>query len=207
MEGRCNSSSSLSSASSFGSCSALRAAIPKSPPPPPPPPGLDLYGKRRQMVKLQVLEREIGLLQEELKSLDGLQPASRSCRELDTFIGAKQDPFIAKNQDGRKSHHFWNRIWGKCRFNLAWVCCFGGCLPHRCACNPSSNSKFHGSNCRCLKKTLHLNCCSFPRLSYPSFGCCCFKLCPCKCKKVSFCPNCCCNPCRLFDGCTCYWII
>ncbi|KAH7547070.1 hypothetical protein FEM48_Zijuj01G0268000 [Ziziphus jujuba var. spinosa] len=123
MERRCNSSSSLSSASSFGSCSALRAAIPKSPPPPPPPPGLDLYGKRRQMVKLQVLEREIGLLQlqirlslecpksytfkvflrsssgsdgtelkqclhiEELKSLDGLQPASRSCRELDTFIG------------------------------------------------------------------------------------------------------------------------
>lgn len=59
MEGRCNSSSSLSSASSFGSCSALRAASPKSPP----PPGLDLYGKRRQMVKLQVLEREIGLLQ------------------------------------------------------------------------------------------------------------------------------------------------
>ncbi|XP_060668869.1 guanine nucleotide-binding protein subunit gamma 3 isoform X5 [Ziziphus jujuba] len=89
MEGRCNSSSSLSSASSFGSCSALRAAIPKSPPPPPPPPGLDLYGKRRQMVKLQVLEREIGLLQEELKSLDGLQPASRSCRELDTFIGIR----------------------------------------------------------------------------------------------------------------------
>ncbi|KAF3452017.1 hypothetical protein FNV43_RR08113 [Rhamnella rubrinervis] len=98
MEGRCNSSSSLSSTSSFGSGSALRATSPKSPPPP--PPGFDLYGKRRQVVKLQVLEREIGLLQEELKSLDGLQPASRSCKELDAFIGAKQDPFIAKYDFG-----------------------------------------------------------------------------------------------------------
>lgn len=59
MDGGCNSSSSLSSTSSFGSGSALRATSLKSPP----PLGLDLFGKRRQAVKLQVLEREIGLLQ------------------------------------------------------------------------------------------------------------------------------------------------
>jgi hypothetical protein len=42
----------------FGS-SAVETMNPKSPP----PPRLDSFGKRRQMLKVQVLEREIGLLQ------------------------------------------------------------------------------------------------------------------------------------------------
>ncbi|XP_059459349.1 guanine nucleotide-binding protein subunit gamma 3-like isoform X3 [Corylus avellana] len=75
---------------------------PKSPPRP--YGRLDSFGKRRQMLKVQVLEREIGLLQEELKSLEGLQPSSRSCKELETFVGAKPDPFITTNQEMHKSH-------------------------------------------------------------------------------------------------------
>ncbi|XP_028752202.1 guanine nucleotide-binding protein subunit gamma 3 isoform X2 [Neltuma alba] len=55
---------------------------PLSPRSPPPPGLLDFYGKRKQMVKIQVLEREIALLQEELKSLEGLHPASRCCKEV-----------------------------------------------------------------------------------------------------------------------------
>lgn len=58
MEGRSHSSSS-SSGSSLGNSPELRPKCPKSPP----PGALDLYGKRRQTVKVQVLEREIGLLQ------------------------------------------------------------------------------------------------------------------------------------------------
>lgn len=44
---------------------ACRSSLVMSPmgPRSPPAAALDLYGKRRQMVKVQVLEREIGLLQ------------------------------------------------------------------------------------------------------------------------------------------------
>ncbi|KAF7843607.1 putative G-protein gamma [Senna tora] len=64
--------------------------------PPPLALQLDFYGKRRQMLKIQVLDREIALLQEELKSLEGLHPASRCCKELDTFVGCSSDPFTPK---------------------------------------------------------------------------------------------------------------
>ncbi|KAJ0007006.1 hypothetical protein Pint_29151 [Pistacia integerrima] len=59
-----------------------------------PPACVDLYGKRRQMVKVQVLEREIGQLQEELKTVEDLQLASRCCKEVDEFVRAKVDPLI-----------------------------------------------------------------------------------------------------------------
>ncbi|KAF3958045.1 hypothetical protein CMV_017001 [Castanea mollissima] len=112
--------------------------------------GFDLYGKRRLVLKVHALEREIGLLEEELKSLDGMQPASICCQELDTFIVAKPDPFIAKNQDIQKSHNFWKRIWAKCCLKLPWVCCFSGCqirlkLPNLCV------------SCRPFSKGVHVN--------------------------------------------------
>ncbi|KAL2336422.1 hypothetical protein Fmac_010868 [Flemingia macrophylla] len=62
---------------------------PKSPPPGP----VDFHSKRKQMGKIQVLETEIGLLQEELKSLEGIHPASRCCKELYAFVGSVSDPF------------------------------------------------------------------------------------------------------------------
>ncbi|KAL2554002.1 Guanine nucleotide-binding protein subunit gamma 3 [Forsythia ovata] len=50
---------------------------PKSPPKYP-----DLYGKRRGLLNVQMIQREIGFLEEELKSVEGLQPASRACKDV-----------------------------------------------------------------------------------------------------------------------------
>ncbi|KAJ1407077.1 G-protein gamma-like domain [Sesbania bispinosa] len=90
-----------------GANSMEKLMSPKSP-----LPGLvDFHGKRKQMVKIQVLEREIGMLQEELKSLEGLQPASRCCKELDAFVGSISDPFTpTRKQTVTESHHFKKQI-------------------------------------------------------------------------------------------------
>ncbi|KAH1056982.1 hypothetical protein J1N35_035047 [Gossypium stocksii] len=58
----------------------LHPPSPKSPPKYP-----DLYGKRRERAKVQMLEREISFLEEELKSIEGFQPASRYCKEYAQF--------------------------------------------------------------------------------------------------------------------------
>ncbi|KAF5793427.1 putative G-protein gamma [Helianthus annuus] len=55
---------------------------------------VDLYGKRRQVAKVQVLEREIGLLQDEIKSLAELEVASRCCKELEDYVEATPDPLV-----------------------------------------------------------------------------------------------------------------
>ncbi|TKY64252.1 Guanine nucleotide-binding protein subunit gamma 3 [Spatholobus suberectus] len=149
MDGGYNSTTSLSS-------SMEQLMRPKSP-----LPGLvDFHGKRRQMVKIQVLEREIGLLQEELKSLEGLHPASRCCKELDAFVGSVSDPFTpTRKQTLSKSHHFRKQI------SLPGACCSNSCLLHKkmakgCwACCSSSNSECCG--CSCLKSASRCaqNCC------------------------------------------------
>ncbi|XP_075663612.1 uncharacterized protein LOC142633281 [Castanea sativa] len=184
--------------------------------------GFDLYGKRRLVLKVHALEREIGLLEEELKSLDGMQPASICCQELDTFIVAKPDPFIAKNQDIQKPHHFWKRIWAKCCLKLPWVCCFSGCqirlkLPNLCvSCRPC---KFQWPGCCCFKKISCQRCCCFKKISCQTccnclknlclpWSCCCFKRCSCKCSKVNLCSGCLknsCLPCSCcsFKRCSC----
>ncbi|GJU75927.1 guanine nucleotide-binding protein subunit gamma 3-like protein [Tanacetum coccineum] len=59
---------------------------------------VDLYGKRRQIAKVQVLEREIGLLQDEIKSLAELELASRCCKELEDYVEATPDPLVALNK-------------------------------------------------------------------------------------------------------------
>ncbi|KAK7328808.1 hypothetical protein VNO77_22932 [Canavalia gladiata] len=64
----------------------------------------DLYGKRREMARVQMLEREISFLEEELKSSEGLQPASRCCKEITEFVVANSDPLTKKN---RRSSRFW----------------------------------------------------------------------------------------------------
>ncbi|KAF2323631.1 hypothetical protein GH714_036386 [Hevea brasiliensis] len=87
MMGGCSNSCSSSSSRGSSSLAAPPPWCPKS------PPGcLDLFGKGRQLVKVQILEREIGLLQEELKTVEGLQPASRCCKEygLMTLLGLNQ---------------------------------------------------------------------------------------------------------------------
>ncbi|KAG6468413.1 hypothetical protein ZIOFF_073098 [Zingiber officinale] len=57
------------------------APSPKSPPRYP-----DLCGRRRLQLQLQILNREIGFIEEELQSLEGSQPVSRCCKEYDLLI-------------------------------------------------------------------------------------------------------------------------
>ncbi|KAH0907004.1 hypothetical protein HID58_038831, partial [Brassica napus] len=80
--------------------SALPPPRPKSPPEYP-----DLYGKRREAARVQMLEREIGYLeakvvdllnlgsyyiQGEIKFIEGVQPASRCCKEVSDFVTTKE---------------------------------------------------------------------------------------------------------------------
>ncbi|KAH1216377.1 Guanine nucleotide-binding protein subunit gamma 3 [Glycine max] len=60
------------------------SSVPSLPPPSPksPPEYPDLYGKRRETARVHMLEREITFLEEELKSVEGLQAASRCCKEI-----------------------------------------------------------------------------------------------------------------------------
>ncbi|XP_050231349.1 guanine nucleotide-binding protein subunit gamma 3-like isoform X1 [Mercurialis annua] len=159
------------------SSSCLSAVCPKSP-----PGGLDLFGKRRQLVKVQILEREIGLLQEELKSVEGLQPASRSCKELNDFVGAKPDPLVSiGNEEAHKSHLCWKKLCGP------WICCFSSCqhnlkTPKCCTCCPMSN--YYKLNfCSCSEKP------SCTGLSWPTCRCC-LNSSLCSCKKLNHCCSC-----------------
>ncbi|KAK8553375.1 hypothetical protein V6N13_062183 [Hibiscus sabdariffa] len=73
----------------FSFVQPLHPPCPKSPPSYP-----DLYGKRREKDKVQMLEREISFLEDDLKSVEGFQPASRYCKEVTDFVMANSDPFI-----------------------------------------------------------------------------------------------------------------
>ncbi|KAM7254454.1 hypothetical protein ACFE04_003834 [Oxalis oulophora] len=96
-----------------------------------PPGSFDLYGKRRQIIKLQSLEREIGLLQEEVKFVQTLQPSSRCCKELDDFIGANPDPLIATtNLEIQQSSGFLKRLRGRFSVNKRWIWCLGNWWLH-----------------------------------------------------------------------------
>ncbi|CAH8352385.1 unnamed protein product [Eruca vesicaria subsp. sativa] len=62
---------------------------PKSPPEYP-----DLYGKRREAARVQMLEREIGFLEAKIKFVEGVQPASKCCKEVSDYVVANSDPLI-----------------------------------------------------------------------------------------------------------------
>ncbi|KAF1887509.1 hypothetical protein Lal_00040563 [Lupinus albus] len=113
---------SLSIFSLFLNCKTLMAtpiarssssSIPSLPPPLPksPPDYPDLYGKRREMARVQMLEREISFLEEELKFVEGLQPASRCCKEMADFVIANSDPLLPSNKKNRRSCRFWKWLW------------------------------------------------------------------------------------------------
>ncbi|CAI8610979.1 unnamed protein product [Vicia faba] len=97
--------------------SSSSSSIPSLPPPSPksPPEYPDLYGKRREMAKVQMLEREISFLEEELKSVEGLQPASRCCKEVADYVVVNSDPLLPSNKKNRRSCRFWKWL---CRMPL-----------------------------------------------------------------------------------------
>ncbi|KAJ8471750.1 hypothetical protein OPV22_026093 [Ensete ventricosum] len=98
------------------------APRPKSPPKYP-----DLCGRRRLQLELQMLNREIGFIEEELQSLEGVQPVSRCCKEVNEFVGIKPDPLMPINKRRHTSCCLWRWLRSKLCFNLSWICCLSGC--------------------------------------------------------------------------------
>ncbi|KAI3789970.1 hypothetical protein L2E82_02778 [Cichorium intybus] len=200
---------------------ALPVPRPKSPP--------ELYGKRREFAKVVMLEREIGFLQEELKSTETLQPASRCIKEVADYMIANPEPLITTGKKTRKSCRFWKWLCGSSCFNMSWLCCCcccndcslkmprchcGSCslpdccscsLPKcTCGCNPCCPPCFKSCLCCCPK--CNSSCCP-KRPSCPDFTCCCkcscfFSCCPTKC----WCPKLpkCSSPCGCFSLKCCY---
>ncbi|KAI3898956.1 hypothetical protein MKW92_049982 [Papaver armeniacum] len=80
--------------SSGSSAHLVSYPCPRSPPKYP-----DMTGKHRELVK------------EELKSVENLQPASRSCKEVDSYVTANPDPLIPVNRKTRRSCRFWRWLW------------------------------------------------------------------------------------------------
>ncbi|KAK8286818.1 hypothetical protein V6Z12_D07G016500 [Gossypium hirsutum] len=93
-------------AAGSGGSLSLPPPCPKSPPEYP-----DLYGKRRETAKVQMLEREISFLEVELKSVEGLQHASSCCKEVTDFVTTNSDPLIPTNRKNRKSCRLWKWLW------------------------------------------------------------------------------------------------
>ncbi|XXG51424.1 hypothetical protein AAC387_Pa02g5197 [Persea americana] len=174
-----------------------------------PPRYPDFYGKHRKQVELQILNREIGFLKEELQSVGDLKPASSCCKEyavmlVDEFVGTNPDPLILQNLKIHRPFCIWKWLCGKSCFNASWICCYSGCLLHLerpcCACDPSRNCQCcrRRSGC-CLEKPCCRSCCL---LSSPSCKDCSFRcVWSCiGCRKVCHCQTCtrnCCLPCCL----------
>lgn len=133
-----------------------------------PPGSLDLYGKRRQMVKVQALEREILQLLEELKSVEHFQPASRYCKEVDDFVGAKPDPLLSRIPKVHKSHSLWNCFCGNCCSNSSSICCSRTSRLQIKSCSIFPNCTSCNSACVslgsfCSSKTCRVECCCCKR--------------------------------------------
>ncbi|XAR49880.1 hypothetical protein NMG60_11004053 [Bertholletia excelsa] len=172
-----------------------------SPSPKSPPWHSDLYGKRRQMAKVLILEREIVMLEEELKSLEGLQVSSRCCEELGHFVEARADPLLATDEKTSRSHCCCkiccNSFWGK--LGIKRSCCFGGCsirpdAPICCTYCRQDKPRRPRSCClgRCCPKCSHRLVPFCPRFTcFPRFA------------KLKLRPKCCTktchNPCTLCD--------
>ncbi|XP_033145011.1 guanine nucleotide-binding protein subunit gamma 3 isoform X2 [Brassica rapa] len=96
-------------------CSALAKSSLPPPRPKSPPEYPDLYGKRRVAARVQMLEREIGFLEGEIKFIQGVQPASRCCKEVSDFVVANSDPLIPAQQKSQRHGRFWKWL---CEFLL-----------------------------------------------------------------------------------------
>ncbi|KAL3825395.1 hypothetical protein ACJIZ3_021424 [Penstemon smallii] len=187
-----------------------KSSLPSLPPPRPksPPEYPDLYGKRRELAKVQMLEREINFLEEELKFVEVLQPASRSSKEVVDFVTRNADPFIPTTKKIRRSKRFWKWLCGVSCFNISSIFCCCLCRLKGAKCcecsicncsNPCSNCRM--PKCRCSScwssqcfsmSTCSWNCC-IPKC--PScLNCCSLRSCkfyP-KCPEVNIC-SCYCN--------------
>ncbi|KAH6807114.1 guanine nucleotide-binding protein subunit gamma [Perilla frutescens var. frutescens] len=99
-----------------------------------------------------MLEREIGFLEEELKSVERIPPASRSCKEVADFVIGNVDPLIPTIKKTRRSCRFWKWLCGVCCFDISWNCC--------CSCSwdlgmPRCSDCMTSTAVACLLSALH----------------------------------------------------
>ncbi|PWZ58281.1 Guanine nucleotide-binding protein subunit gamma 3 [Zea mays] len=66
----------------------------EAPQPRSPPRYPDLCGRRRLQLEVQILNREVGFLEQEIQGLERIQPVSRCCNDVNEFVSAKTDPMI-----------------------------------------------------------------------------------------------------------------
>ncbi|XP_020083271.1 keratin-associated protein 5-5-like [Ananas comosus] len=154
---------------------AVEPPSPKSPPKYP-----DFCGRRRLQLEVQILNREIGFLEDELQSLDGIQPVSKCCKEVNEFVGTKPDPLIPINKKRRRSCRLLRWIGSKLCFNLSWFCC----CPSLCL------FKVELPSCSCPRPK---NCCTHCECRCPNYSCCTLSCCQpsCSCPKIPSCKPCC----------------
>nr|TKV95614.1 hypothetical protein SEVIR_9G375000v2 [Setaria viridis] len=79
------------------------AAAPAAPRPKSPPASPDPCGRHRLQLAVDALHREIGFLEGEISSIDGVHAASRCCKEVDEFVGRNPDPFITIQPEKRSN--------------------------------------------------------------------------------------------------------
>ncbi|GLJ10635.1 hypothetical protein SUGI_0132200 [Cryptomeria japonica] len=76
----------------------------------------------KKQVELNRLTKEISLLEEELKTLEGLPPASKCCTEVVEFVGKHSDPFLPFVNKGQ-SISSWDRWFKEHSTDSECSCC------------------------------------------------------------------------------------
>ncbi|KAJ1296760.1 hypothetical protein BS78_01G326900 [Paspalum vaginatum] len=175
---------------------AAAAPRPKSPPASPDP-----CGRHRLQLAVDALHREIGFLEGEISSIEGVHPASRCCKEVDEFVGSNPDPFITIRSDKRssdQSQQFLKKS-GRAKsclsYYLSWICCCcgggGGCPPLQQLKRPAAPSCGSCAAAQLRKLCSCCCCCCRCRVVYAGCGCC--APCPrCSCDCTCACPRCSC---------------
>ncbi|XP_039145794.1 guanine nucleotide-binding protein subunit gamma 3-like isoform X2 [Dioscorea cayenensis subsp. rotundata] len=158
----------------------MAAPVPRSPP--------DVFGRHRLQAELQFMSREIGLLQEELKSLEEvqLQSASGCCKE---------------NERRSKSCGVFKWLSTILCFDFSCICCCGGhsasSESSNCKCNHIKNLIYccHcgspcSSNCCCPGFFRCRNCYNSLGIHCPEFSCGCVWSCSKFTEVRACCPGC-----------------
>ncbi|XP_066347445.1 guanine nucleotide-binding protein subunit gamma 4-like isoform X2 [Miscanthus floridulus] len=185
----------------------MAAAAAAAPRPKSPPASPDPCGRHRLQLAVDALHREIGFLEGEISSIEGVHAASTCCKEVDEFVGSNPDPFLTiqpEKGNHDQSQQFLKKFRAKSclSYYLSWICCCGGGGGGGGWCPPLQLKRPAAPSCSCaprLRKLCCCCCCCRCRVVYVGAGCGCCAPCPrCSCDCTCACPRCsaacCCTP-------------